>query len=90
MTIPEHEAQAKLKKAIETFVKDVAGPHALATDFVVTIAAVDMTQPASVTQYFESYRGNMHSLLGLNKLQHELIVDMNREEQNCDNGDNDG
>lgn len=90
MTIPEHEAQAKLKQAIETFIKDVAGSTAIATDFVVTIAAVDMNQPSAVTQYFESYRGNMHSLLGLNKLQHELIVDMNREESNHDNGDYDG
>lgn len=84
MTIPEHEAQAKLKKAIEKFVKDVAGSTAIATDFVVTIAAVDMNQPAAVTQYFESYKGNMHSLLGLNKLQHEFIVDMNREEATSD------
>lgn len=88
MTIPEHEAQQKLHKAIETFVKDVAGETALATDFVVTIASVDMNHPVSMTRYFESYRGNMHSLLGLNKLQHEMIVEMNREEANHDyNGD---
>lgn len=87
MTMPEHEAQKKLHKAIETFVKDVAGPTALATDFVVTIAAVDMNAPASATTYFESYRGNMHSLMGLNKIQHELIVDMNREESGHDSDD---
>lgn len=87
MTIPEHEAQKKLHQAIETFVKDVAGETALATDFVVTIASVDMNHPASMTNYYESYRGNMHSLLGLNKLQHELIVDMNREEAEHDHND---
>lgn len=86
----EHEAQAKLKAAIEQFVKDVAGPTALATDFTVMIAAVDMNHPASMTQYFESYRGNMHSLMGLNKIQHEMIVDMNREDSMADDDrDND-
>lgn len=87
--MPEHEAQAKLKIAIEQFVKDVAGPTALATDYVLTIAAVDMNEPSSMTRYFESYKGNMHSLMGLNKMQHEMITDMNREEANFNADDED-
>lgn len=88
MTIPEYEAQAKLKNAIEQFVKDVAGPTAIATDYVITIASADMNDPGSITRYFEGYRGPMHSLMGLNKLQHEFITAMNDEEANFD-GDND-
>lgn len=84
MTMPEHEAQAKLKNAIEQFVKDVAGPTAIATDYVLTIASADMNDPGSITRYFESYRGPMHSLMGLNKLQHEFITAMNDEEANFD------
>lgn len=88
MTMPEFEAQKKLHAAIETFVKDVAGPTAVATDFVVTVAAADMNEPGSVTRYFESYKGSMHALMGLNKMQHEMIVGLNNEEANYD-GDND-
>lgn len=87
MTMPEHEAQAKLKAAIEQFVKDVAGPTAIATDYVLTIASADMNDPGSITRYFEGYRGPMHSLMGLNKLQHEFITEMNNEEANFDGND---
>lgn len=88
MTIPEYEAQAKLKIAIEQFVKDVAGPTAIATDYVFTIASADMNDPGSITRYFEGYRGPMHSLMGLNKLQHEFITSMNDEEASYDGDDN--
>lgn len=84
MTMPEHEAQKKLRDAIETFVKDVAGPTAIATDYVVTIASADLREPASVTRYFEAYKGSMHALMGLNKMQHEMIVSLNNEEANHD------
>lgn len=87
MTIPEHEAQKKLRDAIETFVKDVAGPTAIATDYVFTIASADMNAPGSVTRYFEGYRGPMHALMGLNKMQHEFIVAQNNEEANYDDND---
>lgn len=89
MTMPEHEAQAKLKTAIEQFVKDVAGPTAIATDYVLTIASADMNEPGSITRYFESYRGPMHSLMGLNKLQHEFITEMNEEEAKFNDDPND-
>lgn len=88
MTMPEYEAQAKLKIAIEQFVKDVAGPTAIATDYVLTIATADMNDPGSITRYFESYRGPMHSLMGLNKLQHEFITSMNDEEAKFDDDEN--
>lgn len=87
MTIPEFVAQKKLKNAIETFVKDVAGSTAIATDYVLTIASADLRDPASVTRYFESYKGSMHALMGLNKMQHEMIVGLNNEEANYDGDD---
>lgn len=87
MTMPEHEAQAKLRTAIEEFVKDVAGPTAIATDYVFTIASADLNSPGSITRYFEGYSGPMHSLMGLNRLQQEFIISMNTEEANFDDDD---
>lgn len=81
MTIPEHEAQAKLRAAIEQFAKDVAGPHAIATDHAIVIAVADMNMPASVTQYYESYKGPMHALMGLNSFQHEQLKSLNKEDE---------
>lgn len=80
MAKTEFEARKDLEKAIEKFVKTLGGPHAIATDFTVTVASADLEHPAAVTTYWEHHRGPMHSLMGLNHFERLQIEALNAEE----------
>lgn len=77
---PEYLAKKKLEQAMTEYVKEVGGPTSVMTDYVFTIASADMSHETGVTQYWEGYRGPMHSLMGLNVMQRQLILAMNAEE----------
>lgn len=75
------EAKAKLETAIQEYVQAVAGGEfVVRTDYVLSVAAVDMSAPSNATFYYHETSGPMHSLAGLTFMAKEEIKMLNREE----------
>lgn len=75
------EAKAKLEDAIQNYAREVHGTDTVvATDYILSFAAVDFETPANATFYYHEGSGATHSLAGLAFMRDEEIKMLNREE----------
>ena len=80
------DVKAKLEEAINEYVREVHGTDTIvATDYILTVAAVDYQIPAIATFYFHEGSGAIHSLAGLAFMRDEEIKMLNREEATSSN-----
>lgn len=81
------EAKAKLEEAIQNYVEVCSGVEGtVRTDYVLNVAAVNMHMPMdpSATFHFRETSGPLHALAGLNWLEQQTLVELNREEAELD------
>jgi membrane-bound metal-dependent hydrolase YbcI (DUF457 family) len=58
-------ARQKLFAACEEYATTIHGRGVVATDIIVSMSAVNMHEPNSVTHYMREHRGPIHSVMGL-------------------------
>lgn len=75
------EAKAKLEEAIQDYVQAVHGSEGVVrTDYILSVAAIDLHAPVNATFYYHEESGPIHSLAGLAFMRDEEIKMLNREE----------
>jgi hypothetical protein len=78
------EAKAKLDDAIQEYARASEENDSLvATDYVLTVASIDMHTAHGQTYYHHAHSGPMHTRAGLLFMHDEEIKMLNREEANA-------
>lgn len=78
-------AKENLDDAIEQYVRAAEGnDHLVRTDYVLTVASIDMHTAENQTYYHHAHSGPIHTRAGLAFMHQEEVKMLNREEANAE------
>lgn len=78
------DAKAKLDDAIQDYVRAVEeNDNLVRTDYVLTVASIDIHTSANQTHYHHAHSGPIHARAGLLFMHEDEVKMLNREEANA-------